>query len=361
MLYKLLIELTDTFSFFNVFRYITVRSALAGATAFALSLLLGPILIRKLKAFSIGQSIREEGPKSHQKKAGTPTMGGLLIVFSVLAATLIWADPTNPFVWVQLFATLSFALVGFVDDLAKVLRRRNLGLTVKGKAFWLLLTSAVLGVWMVALSNQGLFITEIYFPFFKNFHPDLGWLFVPFAMVVLFGGSNAVNLTDGLDGLAIGASGIAFGAYTLIAYVSSHANIAEYLDIPHILSSGELAIFGASMAGACAGFLWYNAHPAEVFMGDTGSLSLGGSLGVMALLTGHPLLLIVVGGLFVIEVLSVILQVGSFRMRGKRVFRMAPIHHHFELKGWHESKVIIRFWILSLLFAILALSTFKLR
>jgi len=361
MLFKLLLQLTETISFFNVFRYITVRSALAAATAFALSLALGPWLIRRLKEMSVGQSIREEGPQSHHKKAGTPTMGGLLIIFSVIAATLLWADLANPFVQLQLFATVAFASVGFFDDLAKTLRKRNLGLSAKGKMFWLLVVSLILGLWMMALAGRDLFITELYFPFFKNFHPELGWLFIPFAMLLLSGFSNAVNLTDGLDGLAIGASGVAFGAFTLIAYVSSHANIAEYLDIPHLISSGELTVYGAAMTGACIGFLWYNAHPAEMFMGDTGSLSLGGSLGTMALLTGHPLLLVIVGGLFVIEAISVILQVGSYRMRGKRVFRMAPIHHHFELKGWHESKVIIRFWILTLLFAILALSTFKLR
>ena len=361
MLFKLFMELVGDLSFFNVFRYITVRSALAGTTSFIICLVMGPWLIRKLRAMRVGQSIREEGPSSHQTKAGTPTMGGVLIITAVLIATLLWANPENPFVWVQLFAVVGFGAVGMLDDLSKIKKNRNLGLSAKGKMFWLLMVSTIIGSWMFYLTTQGLFISELYFPFFKNFHPDLGWFLIPFALFLMLGSSNAVNLTDGLDGLAIGASGIAFGTYTIIAYVSSHAEIAAYLDIPHILLSGELTVFGAAMAGACLGFLWYNAHPAEVFMGDTGALALGGTLGTMSLLTGHPLLLAIVGGLFVIEALSVILQVGSFRFRGRRIFRMAPIHHHFELKGWHESKVIIRFWMVSLLFAILALSTFKLR
>ncbi|MDJ0841428.1 MAG: phospho-N-acetylmuramoyl-pentapeptide-transferase [Acidobacteriota bacterium] len=361
MLFELLTPLDEYISFFRVFRYITVRAALGGVTAFLLSLLIGPILIRKLRDLSIGQTIREEGPQSHHKKAGTPTMGGVLIVCTVLAGTLIWADLSNPFIWVQMFATLGFAFVGFVDDRAKVLKNHNLGLSARGKMLWLIGVAGVTSVWMFLLSRQGVFITEIYFPFFKEFHPDLGIFFILFALLVLLSTTNAVNLTDGLDGLAIGSSGIAFGTFTLIAYVSSHADIAGYFVIPHIISSGELAVFGASMAGACLGFLWYNAHPADIFMGDTGALALGGALGTMALLTGHPLLLVIVGGLFVMEALSVIIQVISFRTRGKRVFRMAPIHHHFELKGWHESQVIIRFWIIALLFSILALSTFKLR
>ncbi len=361
LLFEFLTSLDDKISFFNVFRYITVRSALAGSTSFLMCLLLGPILIRRLRELSIGQTIREEGPQSHHHKAGTPTMGGILILIAVLLGTLLWADLTNPFIWVQLTATIGFGVVGLIDDLASVMKKKNLGLTARGKSLWLVLVSLILGAWMFYLARKGLFITELYFPFFKNFHPELFWFFIPFAVLVLLAASNAVNLTDGLDGLAIGASGIAFGTYTLIAYVSSHATISAYLDIPHILSSSELTVFGASMAGACIGFLWYNSHPAEVFMGDTGALSLGGALGTMALLTGHPLLLVIVGGLFVIEALSVIIQVGSFKFRGKRVFKMAPIHHHFELKGWHESKVIIRLWILALLFAILALGTFKLR
>jgi len=361
MFFDLLIPMAKHISFFNVFRYITIRAALGGITAFLMCVILGPWLIRKLRAYSIGQTIREEGPKSHQSKAGTPTMGGVLIVLAVLCGTLLWADLSNPFIWVQLFATLGFAFVGFIDDRAKILKNHNLGLSSAGKMALLCVVALIAGAWMYYLAGTGSFLTEIYFPFFKDFHPDLLYYFIPFAMLVLVATSNTVNLTDGLDGLAIGSSGIAFATYTLIAYVSSHAKFATYFDIPHIIASGELAVFGASMAGACLGFLWHNAHPADVFMGDTGALSLGGALGTMALLTGHPLLLVIVGGLFVLEGLSVIIQVLSFRLRGKRVFRMAPVHHHFELMGWHESQVIIRFWIVALLFAILALSTFKLR
>jgi len=361
MLFELLTPLDSYNQIFNLFRYITVRAALAGASAFLLSLLLGPILIRRLRAMSIGQSIREEGPESHQKKAGTPTMGGVLIVATVTISTLLWADLSNSFVWIQLFATVGFALVGFIDDRAKVLKNHNLGLSARGKMGWLITVALIASVWMYSLSPDGTFTTELYFPFFKEWHPDLGIFYIPFAILVLLSTTNAVNLTDGLDGLAIGSSGIAFATYTLIAYVSSRADFVVYLEIPHIVASGELTVYGAAMAGACMGFLWFNAHPADVFMGDTGALALGGALGAMALMTGHPLLLLIVGGLFVIEALSVIIQVGSFRLRGKRVFRMAPIHHHFELEGWHESKVIIRFWIAAMLFAILALSTFKLR
>ena len=366
MLFELLTRLADDYSIFNVFRYITVRSALAAATSFLLCLALGSRVIKKLQQMSIGQTIREEGPQSHQKKAGTPTMGGVLIIGTVVLATILWSDLGNQFIWVQLLATIGFAVVGMIDDLAKVMKKHNLGLTARGKILSLLVIAGATTGWMYYLSSQTfqgepMFITELYFPFFKEWHPDLLWGFIPFAIIVLLGTSNAVNLTDGLDGLAIGASGIAFGCFTMIAYVTSHAEMAAYLDIPHMLATGELTVFGASVAGACLGFLWFNAHPAEVFMGDTGALGLGGALGTLALLTGHPLLLVIVGGLFVLEAGSVILQVASFKLRGKRIFRMAPIHHHFELKGWHESKVIIRFWIISILFAILALSTFKLR
>ncbi|MCB1042246.1 MAG: phospho-N-acetylmuramoyl-pentapeptide-transferase [Acidobacteria bacterium] len=361
MLYEFFDLLADKWSIFNVFRYVTFRSAIAAGTAFLICLLLGPWLIRFLQRVSFQQAIRDEGPASHQKKAGTPTMGGLLILAAVLIPTLLWTNLANPFVWIQITATLGFGFVGFIDDYAKVSRRQNLGLKAKGKMGLLVIVSLGLGIWMLSQARMGHFLTEIYFPFFKNYHPDLKLFFVPFAILVLIGTSNAVNLTDGLDGLAIGSSGIAFAAYTVIAYVASHFEIARYLDIPHIVLASELTVYGAAMCGASMGFLWHNAHPAEVFMGDTGALALGGALGTMALLTGHPLLLVVVGGLFVMEALSVIIQVLSYRWRKQRVFRMAPLHHHFELKGWHESKVIIRFWILALLFALLAVSTFKLR
>ncbi|CAM2065992.1 phospho-N-acetylmuramoyl-pentapeptide-transferase [Sulfidibacter corallicola] len=361
MLYFLLAPYAELSSLFNIFRYITVRSALSGSTAFLLCLMLGPMVIRKLQAMSIGQEIREEGPQSHKKKAGTPTMGGVLILTAVLLSTLLWADLDNNMIWIQMIATLGFGLVGFIDDLSKILKRRNLGLTAKRKFLYLTLIGGTVAVWMFFLARAGEYTTELYVPFFKNFHPEMSFLFIPFAMIVLLGASNAVNLTDGLDGLAIGASGVAFSTYTVIAYLTSHITMANYLAIPHVPHTGELVVYGAAMAGACMGFLWHNAHPADVFMGDTGALSLGGALGTMALLTTHSLLLIIVGGLFVIEALSVILQVASYKWRKKRIFLMSPIHHHFELKGWHESQVIIRFWMISILFAILALSTLKLR
>lgn len=361
MLYQLLVQLTDNWSFFNVFRYSTVRAALAGSTAFLITVYMGPAFISKLKSFSIGQSIREEGPKSHQKKAGTPTMGGVLILGALLTGVLLWADWSNPFVWVQLFATVCFGLVGVIDDAAKVMKRKNLGLSAKGKMALLFVVALIVAVWMYFLAQKGHFTTELYFPFFKNLHPDLGIFFIPFAIFILLAATNAVNLTDGLDGLAIGISGIAFVTYTIFAYVTANIHMAEYLAIPHIVAAYELVVFGAAMAGACLGFLWHNAHPADVFMGDTGALLLGGALGTMAILTAQPLVLVIVGGLFVVETLSVILQVGSYKFRKKRIFLMAPIHHHFELKGWHESKVIIRFWIISILLAIMALSTLKLR
>ncbi len=361
MLFYLLAPYADTLSIANFFRYITVRSALAGSSAFLLCLLLGPMVIRQLRALSIGQEIREEGPQSHQKKAGTPTMGGVLILTAVLLSTLLWANLANPMIWIQILATIGFGAVGAIDDTSKVLKKRNLGLTAKRKFALLSLVGAGVALGMLYLSMWGGFTTELYVPFFKHFHPDLQWLFLPFALIVLLGASNAVNLTDGLDGLAIGASGVAFSTYTIIAYLTSHITMANYLAIPHVPLTGELVVYGAAMAGACMGFLWHNAHPADVFMGDTGALSLGGALGTMALLTTHSVLLVLVGGLFVIEALSVILQVASYKWRKKRIFLMSPIHHHFELKGWHESKVIVRFWMVSILFAILALSTLKLR
>lgn len=361
MLYELLSQLVSTNSIFNVFRYITVRSALAGVSAFLICLVFGPYTIRKLSELSIGQSIREEGPSTHQVKAGTPTMGGILILFAVVIATLAWANPKSSFIWIQLVATVGFGLVGFIDDLSKVLKKRSLGLSAKGKMAWLILISLVVVGWMMWLTQQGLFTTRVSFPFAKDLTPEFAWAFLPFGLLVLLGTSNAVNLTDGLDGLAIGSSGFAFGTFTVIAYVTGHAEIAEYLQITHVGGTAELTVFGAAMVGACLGFLWHNAHPALVFMGDTGALGLGGALGCMALLTTHPFLLVIAGGLFVLEALSVILQVGSFRLRGKRIFKMAPLHHHFELKGWHESQVIIRFWIVAILFSILALSTLKLR
>jgi phospho-N-acetylmuramoyl-pentapeptide-transferase len=377
MLYYLLYHtLQKYFSPLNVFRYITVRTVYASLTAMFLALVFGPWLIRRLRELQIGQYIREEGPQEHKKKAGTPTMGGVLIVLSTAVPVLLWADLTNAFVLMALFALIGFSVIGFIDDYAKVAKKQNLGLTSKRKFLLQVLVSMMVGVGLLELSTHSAYSTQLIVPFLKKFHPDLvihsllssGHLwsvaFLPFLLfvtIVITGSSNAVNLTDGLDGLAIGCTVIAAGALTVLTYVSSNARWSTYLDIQYIPRVGELTVFCGALVGASLGFLWYNAHPAEVFMGDVGSLSLGGTLGVIAVIIKQEILLFFIGGVFVIEALSVILQVGSFKLRGKRIFRMAPIHHHFELLGWSESKVIVRFWILALVFALFALTTLKLR
>ena len=377
MLYYLLYHaLQKYFSPLNVFRYITVRTVYASLTAMFLALVFGPWLIRRLRELQIGQYIREEGPQEHKKKAGTPTMGGVLIVLSTAVPVLLWADLTNAFVLIALFALIGFSAIGFIDDYAKVAKKQNLGLTSKRKFLLQVLVSMMVGVGLLELSTHSAYSTQLIVPFLKKFHPDLvihsllssGHLwplaFLPFLLfvtIVITGSSNAVNLTDGLDGLAIGCTVIAAGALTVLTYVSSNARWSTYLDIQYIPRVGELTVFCGALVGASLGFLWYNAHPAEVFMGDVGSLSLGGTLGVIAVIIKQEILLFFIGGVFVVEALSVILQVGSFKLRGKRMFRMAPIHHHFELLGWSESKVIVRFWILALVFALFALTTLKLR
>jgi len=377
MLYYLLYHtLQKYFSPLNVFRYITVRTVYASLTAMFLALVFGPWLIRRLRELQIGQYIREEGPQEHKKKAGTPTMGGVLIVLSTAVPVLLWADLANAFVLMALFALIGFSVIGFIDDYAKVAKKQNLGLTSKRKFLLQVLVSMMVGVGLLELSTHSAYSTQLIVPFLKKFHPDLvihsllssGHLwplaFLPFLLfvtIVITGSSNAVNLTDGLDGLAIGCTVIAAGALTVLTYVSSNARWSTYLDIQYIPRVGELTVFCGALVGASLGFLWYNAHPAEVFMGDVGSLSLGGTLGVIAVIIKQEILLFFIGGVFVIEALSVILQVGSFKLRGKRIFRMAPIHHHFELLGWSESKVIVRFWILALVFALFALTTLKLR
>jgi len=377
MLYYLLYRvLQHYFSPLNVFRYITVRTVYASLTAMFLALTFGPSLIRRLRELQIGQFIREEGPQEHKKKAGTPTMGGVLIVLSTAVPTLLWADLTNPFILLSLFALVGFAGIGFIDDYAKVSQQRNLGLTAKKKIYFQVFVSLVVGVSLLVLTTHSAYSTQLMIPFLKRFRPDLVihsfvnsphfWpvAFVPFLVfvgVVIVGSSNAVNLTDGLDGLAIGCTVIAAGALTVLTYVSSNYRWATYLDIQYIPKVGELTVFCGALVGASLGFLWYNAHPAEIFMGDVGSLSLGGTLGVIAVIIKQEILLFFVGGVFVLEAVSVILQVGSFKLRGKRIFRMAPIHHHFELLGWSESKVIVRFWIAALVFALFALTTLKLR
>src|SRR5437868_10960827 len=378
LLYWLLyLKLFHYFPPFRIFRYLTFRTAFASLTAMFTGLIIGPLVIERLREFQIGQYIREEGPKAHQKKAGTPTMGGVLIAISIIVPTLLWADLTNPFVWIAVISTAAFAGIGFADDYTKVVQKRNLGLTARAKLGLQFLVSVLIAVALIAMQNRGMYSTKLVVPFIKQFHPDLVvdrlvhnpdlWplAFLPFIGFVVFmivAASNSVNLTDGLDGLAIGCTLIAAGALTVLTYVSGHATLSTYLELPRMPQVGELTIFCGAMVGASIGFLWYNAHPAEVFMGDVGSLALGGAIGTVAVIIKQELLLPFIGGVFVIEAVSVMLQVGSYKLRnGKRIFKMAPLHHHFELVGWSESKVIARFWILALVFALFALTTLKLR
>ncbi|MGC1199910.1 MAG: phospho-N-acetylmuramoyl-pentapeptide-transferase, partial [Candidatus Acidiferrales bacterium] len=350
--------------------------AVASLTAMTLSLLMGPWMIERLRNLQVKQYIREEGPKGHQKKAGTPTMGGVVIVAAIVIPTLLWADLRNAYVLLALGATLAFGAIGFWDDYNKVVRKRNLGLTARVKFSLQVLTCIVVAAVLLGLQVKGAYSTQLSVPFFKRLHPNLVinsllslhylWpiAFVPFVLflvLVIVGCSNAVNLTDGLDGLAIGCVLVSSAALTVLTYLSSHAGFAEYLDLQKIPAAGELVIFCGSLVGASLGFLWYNAHPAEMFMGDVGSLALGGAIGTVAVIIKQEILLLSIGGVFVLEALSVIIQVGSFKLTGKRVFRMAPLHHHFELAGWSESKIIVRFWILALVFALFSLTTLKLR
>ena len=377
MLYWLLyLKLFHYFPPFRIFRYLTFRTAFASLTALFTGLIIGPLVINRLREFQIGQYIREDGPKAHQKKAGTPTMGGILIVISVIVPTLLWADLSNPFVWIAVLSTTAFAAIGFADDYIKTIHKRNLGLTARGKLALQTLVSILVAVALIAMQNRGMYSTKLVVPFFKHFQPDLVFdrllhkpdlwplafvVFIGFVVLVIVGSSNVVNLTDGLDGLAIGCTVISAGALTVLTYVSGHATFATYLELQRMPQVGEVTIFCGAMVGASIGFLWYNAHPAEVFMGDVGSLALGGAIGTVAVIIKQELLLPFIGGVFVIEGLSVILQVGSYKLRKKRIFKMAPIHHHFELMGWSESKIIVRFWIASLVFALFALTTLKLR
>jgi len=364
------------FSPLNVFRYITVRTAMASITALVLSLVLEPWVLKRLREMQVKQFIRREGPERHQAKAGTPTMGGVLIVAATAIPTLLWADLRNPYAMLALGATIAFGAIGFVDDYNKVIRRRNLGLTAVSKFTFQVLTCVAVGAFLLRLQQRGAYSTELSVPFIKKLHPDLVaqsllthrfiWplAFVPFVLfliLVIVGCSNAVNLTDGLDGLAIGCTLVSAGALTALTYISSHARFSAYLEIQHIPDAGELTIFCGSLVGASLGFLWYNTHPAELFMGDVGSLAIGGALGTVAVIIKQEILLLSIGGVFVLEALSVIIQVASFKLTGKRIFRMAPLHHHFELLGWSESKIIVRFWIAALVFALFSLTTLKLR
>lgn len=377
MFYYLLYDrLYPAVSGFRLFRYVTIRTTFASITAFLLCVMLGPLLIRKLREFQIGQYIREEGPQSHQKKAGTPTMGGVLIVISIVIPTLLWADLRYLYVWIALLSLIVFAAIGFIDDYAKVKKQRNLGLSSKGKFGLQLLVSGLLTAGLAVMASYNNYTTSINVPFFKTWQPDPiihslldNPITYPFAFILFFlfitlvvvGSSNGVNLTDGLDGLAIGLMVIAAAALTVLAYAGGHREFANYLQLARNPRTAELTIFCGSMTGACLGFLWYNAHPADIFMGDVGSLSLGGAMGVVAILIKQEILLIFIGGVFALETLSVILQVGSYKLRRKRIFKMAPLHHHFEALGWQESKIIVRFWIVGLILALFALTTLKLR
>ena len=363
MLFHLLYALRGQLSALNVTRYITFRTAVASLTALFLVLFLGPWIIERLRRLQIGQHIREEGPQAHQAKAGTPTMGGVLILVGVLVPTLLWADLTNLKIWIVVLATIAFGAIGFADDYLKVVKRRSLGLTARRKLLGQFVVGLAVGlaVYYLAQVEPREYSTRVVFPFFKQIVPDLGMLYVVFAILLLTLSSNAVNLTDGLDGLAIGTTLVAAAAFTGLAYVSGHARFADYLDLLFRPGTGELTVFCGAMVGASMGFLWWNCYPAQVFMGDVGALALGGALGTVALLIKQELLLFFVGGLFMIEAFSVIVQVASFRLTGKRVFRMSPLHHHFELVGWKEPQIIIRFWIVAFIFATFTLMTLKLR
>jgi phospho-N-acetylmuramoyl-pentapeptide-transferase len=378
LLYWLLYQkLFPYFRLFRIFRYVTFRCVFSSLTALMIGMLIGPFVIERLREFQIGQFIREDGPQSHQKKGGTPTMGGVLIGISIIVPTLLWSDLGNPLVWLVVLSTLAFAAIGFADDYIKVVKRRSLGLTSRQKLVLQFLASAIVAVALLWLGARGDYSTRLVVPFLKTWRPNLIFdglrhthylwplAFVPFVlfvMLVITGSSNAVNLTDGLDGLAIGCTIVAAGALTMLTYVSGHVVFSDYLELQRMPLVSELTIFCGAMVGASIGFLWYNAHPAEIFMGDVGSLMLGGAIATVAVVIKQELLLPFIGGVFILEALSVILQVGSYKLRGgKRIFKMAPIHHHFELMGWSESKVIVRFWILALVFALFALTTLKLR
>jgi phospho-N-acetylmuramoyl-pentapeptide-transferase len=359
LIYHLLYPLHTEFSSFNVFRYITFRTIYATITALLICFVIGPWLIRKLQSLQIGQQIRKDGPQSHLVKKGTPTMGGVLIIFAVVVSTLLWANLTIDYIWLILLVTVGYGLIGFVDDSSKLVGKNSKG--VSGRTRLAAEILIALFVSIILYIKPG-FNSQVTIPFFKTVLPDLGWGYVLLSTFIIVGAANAVNLTDGLDGLAIGPATICFATYIMFAYFAGNVKVSAYLQIPYVAGAGELAVFCGALVGASLGFLWFNSYPAEVFMGDVGSLSLGGALGMMAVTTKQEILLVIVGGIFVIETFSVIFQVGYFKLtQGKRIFRMAPLHHHFELKGWAEPKVIVRFWVISILLALMAISTLKLR
>jgi len=357
MFYHLLYPLYTYHAVFNVFQYITFRTIYATLTALILSFILGPYIIRRLALMQIGQNIRRDVPPNHLNKEGTPTMGGTLVIFTVVISTLLWANLKNPYIWLLISITIGLGVIGFIDDYKKLVKKDPTGLLPRYK----LAGQVVIALGVAFFLYLSGFSATITVPFFKGIRIDLGWLYMPFVVLVIVGASNAVNLTDGLDGLAIGPITVGAATYMLFAYLTGHVKIANYLQILYVPRVGELTVFAGAMVGASLGFLWFNTYPAQVFMGDVGSLALGGALGALAVITKQEILLLLVGGVFVVETLSVIFQVGSYRLRGKRVFRMAPIHHHFELKGWSEPKITVRFWIISIILSLIAISTLKVR
>jgi phospho-N-acetylmuramoyl-pentapeptide-transferase len=360
MLYSLLYNLHEWFSPMNVFRYITFRTSLAILTAMVFSLIFGPWIIRRLKRLSMTQQIRDDGPKTHMNKAGTPTMGGILIIVCILISVFLWGDLKNKYIWVMIVSLAGFGFIGLLDDYLKVIRKNHKGLRAIYKFGNQIALALLIGVFLY-MNPKDPYADVLSVPFFKKWLFDLGWFYIPFSVIVIIGSSNAVNLTDGIDGLAIGLVAVAALATGALVYISGHKGLAQYLQVLYLPLTGELTVFCGAMFGASLGFLWYNSYPADVFMGDVGSLGLGGSLGTIAVITKHEIVLAVVGGIFVIETISVILQVFSFKLTGKRIFKMAPIHHHFELKGWPEPKVIVRFWIIGIMLALLSLATLKVR
>lgn len=361
MLYHLLYPLNEVISGFNLFQYITFRSAYSAVSALVISFLLGPYVIKRLKSASIKEKINKYTPQTHQAKEGTPTMGGILILISILVPTMLWAKLNNVYTWLIVFVTAWLGILGFIDDYLKVVRGFSKGLVFKYKISGQILLGLSVGLFLFLFSPSPEVATQTSVPFFKSFQIDFSWFYVPLVVLVITGASNAVNLADGLDGLAVGLVGVSAAAFAGMCYVTGHIKFSDYLNILYLPGSGELMVFCAALLGACLGFLWFNAYPAQMFMGDTGALALGGSLGMLAILIKKELLLIIVGGVFVAEALSVILQVAYFKWKGKRIFLMSPLHHHFELKGWQEPKVVVRFWIVAVLLALVTLSTFKIR
>lgn len=358
MLYHLLYPLAADFKLLNIFKYLTFRTIYSLITALIVCFLIGPWIIRRLESLQARQVIRTDGPESHLKKQGTPTMGGVMILTAIMIPTLLWADLSNRYVWIVLSVIAGYGVIGFVDDYKKVVEKDPKGLSPRQKMAGQILFALIPAILLFTYPGYS---EELYVPFFKRFHPDIGIFYIPFAVLVIVSASNAVNLTDGLDGLAIGPVTINAATYLLFAYVAGNVKLSTYLQIPYVAGTGELSVLCGAMVGAGLGFLWFNSYPAEVFMGDVGSLSLGGGLGALAVATKQEFLLVIVGGVFVVEALSVIFQVGSYRYRGKRIFRMAPIHHHFELKGVAEPKIIVRFWIITIILALVAISTLKMR